>query len=120
MKNCIWCRRTEYETTFNNLAHTIPETLGGKDICSNVCDGCNTFFGQHFQGSPSIDVVIKETFNISRVRLLNTETQIGKNKPLAKPSSQYFKIDYRKHKVVLQSSYNINYKKGFKKRLADN
>lgn len=101
--------------TFNKLAHTIPKSLGGKDICINVCDDCNHFFGMHYQGSPSVETVIKETFNISRVRLLDTQNDIGKNKPMIKFSSIYFNVDLNKHKIDLKISYKLQ--KGFQEKI---
>ncbi len=110
-----WCGKTEEESSFKKLAHTIPQTLGGQDICINVCDTCNHHFGIHFQGSPSIETIIKETFNISRVRLLDTEKHIGKNKAITKFSSIYFKVDLKKHKIELKQSYRIQ--KGFQEKI---
>lgn len=54
MKKCIWCNKTEVETKFDKLAHTIPKSLGGQKICENVCDICNSFFGSHFNTYPSV------------------------------------------------------------------
>ena len=105
MKICIWCRLTDEEATFNKLAHTIPKSLGGKSICINVCDNCNSFFGNRCNGYPSVEAIIKETFNVSRVRLLDTQMQIGKNKPLTRFSSLYFDVDIKKHKMGLKASY---------------
>ncbi|MFN7494955.1 MAG: HNH endonuclease [Cyclobacteriaceae bacterium] len=45
MRKCIWCRRDESETDFKKEAHTIPRQLGGQNICANVCDDCNHYFG---------------------------------------------------------------------------
>ena len=79
MKKCIWCTRKESETTFKKLAHTIPQSLGGKMICENVCDDCNHYFGNISDKLPSIEETFKETFNITRLRLLGKE-RVGKNK----------------------------------------
>ena len=114
MKHCIWCKRTEQETTFYKQAHTIPQSLGGQNICINVCDVCNLFFGQHYQGSPSVETVIKETFNITRIRLLGKEN-VGKNKILPKFSSQYFKIDFIKNRLELKPAYRLQ--KGFQEKM---
>ncbi len=115
MKHCIWCGRTEQETLFNKIAHTIPQTLGGRDICQNICDSCNLHFGSHFQGNPSIETIIKETFNISRIRLLDTDKNIGKNKAVTKFSSVYFKVDLKKHKLELKPAYKLQ--KGFQEKI---
>ncbi len=114
MKQCIWCRQTAEETTFNKKAHTIPQTLGGQAICINVCDVCNHFFGQHYKGSPSVETIIKETFNITRIRLLGKE-HIGKNKVVIKFSSQYFKVDLKNRKLALKPSYRLQ--KGFQEKI---
>lgn len=115
MKHCIWCHRKEEAVSFKRLAHTIPQTLGGKNICINVCDECNHAFGNHYQGAPSVETIIKETFNISRVRLLDRKNDIGKNKTLAKFSSIYFKIDLNKNKIELKGSYK--YQQGFQAKI---
>lgn len=111
MKHCIWCRHGEDKVSFNKLAHTIPQSLGGKDICTNVCDDCNLFFGSHYQGNPSIETILKETFNISRTRLLDPNTDIGKNKSMTKFSSVYFTVDLKKNNIALKHSYRLQ--KGF-------
>lgn len=114
MKHCIWCRKTELEVPFDKLAHTIPQSLGGKDICSNVCDFCNHLFGQHYEGLPSVETVIKETFNISRITFLDKEN-IGKNKSLTKFTSIYFKVNLDKSKIELKGAYKIQ--KGFQEKI---
>src|SRR5574343_1564879 len=111
MRRCIWCLLTEPDVTFENLTHSIPKALGGKSICKNVCDSCNSYFGNQIGGYPSVEAIIKETFNVSRVGLLDTQNQIGKNKALPKISSIYFDIDIKRHKIKLKSSYSHN--KGF-------
>ena len=103
-KVCIWCRKNEQVVTFHKKAHTIPQQLGGRMICENVCDGCNLFFGTHFNGSPSVETIIKETFNITRARLLS-DNKIGKNKPLAKFSSIYFTVNFKKNMIDIKSKY---------------
>ncbi len=115
MKKCIWCQLDEKETTFNRLAHTVPQTLGGQKICINVCDICNSFFGNHFNKLPSVETVIKETFNISRIRFLDTQKQIGKNKIVTKFSSIYFNVDLKKHKIDLKPSYR--HQSGFQEKI---
>lgn len=110
-KICIWCKEDSKNIKFEKLAHTIPQALGGKNICTNVCDKCNEFFGNYYQGSPSIETIIKETFNISRARFLAIHNKVGKNKPMSKFSSIYFKVDFGKHKISLKPSYSL--KKGF-------
>ena len=83
-------------------------------MCENVCDKCNLFFGQHYQGSPSVETVLKETFNISRIRLIDKD-EIGKNKTLTKFSSQYFKLDAGRRNLELKQSYQLQ--TGFQERI---
>jgi len=115
LKHCIWCNKTEESTTFKKIAHTIPKALGGKHICENVCDHCNDFFGRHFQGTPSVETIIKETFNITRVRLLDKEKHVGKNKTVSRFSSIYFNVNLAKHKIDLKPSYRLQ--KGFQEKI---
>jgi len=115
MKKCIWCSRTEQETSFHKLAHTIPQALGGKNICENVCDQCNSYFGQYNYGLPPIETVLKETFNISRIRLAGKE-EIGKNKTISKVSSIYFNIDHKNNSLRLKNSYKFH--KSFQEKIA--
>lgn len=106
MKKCIWCHREESETTFKKLAHTIPQSLGGKMICENVCDDCNHYFGNISDKLPSIEETFKETFNITRLRLLGKE-RVGKNKALAKFKSTYFNVDIQKGKFALKPKFQL-------------
>lgn len=115
MKRCIWCGKSENETPFEKLAHTIPQSLGGKNICNNVCDACNLYFGSHYMGMLSIETVLKETFGITRARFLNTRGEIGKNKALPRYSSVYFNVDFKKHKIALKSAYLL--RKGFQENI---
>jgi hypothetical protein len=116
MKKCIWCSRTEDKTKFNNKAHTIPQSIGGTKICDNVCDECNSFFGQHNGKLPPIETVIKEAFNITRAMLLENQNEIGKNKTLSKFSSTYFNINLEKREFKLKPSYS--HKKRFQENLS--
>jgi hypothetical protein len=108
VKKCIWCSKTEHTVEFKKLAHTIPQTLGGKNICENVCDECNSYFGNYNNQLPPIETIIKETFNISRAKFLHANNEIGKNKVLARFSSIYFNVDFVKNKLSLKASYKYN------------
>jgi len=108
VKKCIWCSKTDDKVEFIKLAHTIPQTLGGKKICANVCDECNLYFGSYNNKLPPIETVIKETFNISRARFLQKDNEIGKNKSMPKFSSIYFNIDFKKNKMSLKAAYRHN------------
>ncbi len=115
MKVCIWCRKTEEQSSFKKLAHTIPQTLGGTLICENVCDDCNLFFGTHYKGSPSVEAILKETFNVSRMRFLHAGKQVGKNKKLSRFSSIYFDVNFNKRKIDLKFAYKRQH--GFQERI---
>lgn len=105
MKICIWCRRDGSETNFKKVAHTVPKSIGGQNICENVCDQCNKYFGDYNNTLPSIETILKETFNITRARLLDAKGDIGRNKSLAKFSSIYFNVDFKNHKLSLKHGY---------------
>lgn len=116
MKKCIWCSRTEDQTTFKNLAHTIPQNLGGKNTCSNVCDDCNAFFGSYNNKILPVESAIRETFVISRARYLDTQNEIGKNKAMPKFKSQYFDFDHKTKKLKIKTKYQFD--KYFQKNLS--
>lgn len=115
LRICIWCRQTEEKVSFKKVAHTIPQSLGGKNICCNVCDSCNLVFGSHYQGSPSVETIIKETFNVSRMRFLNSNNQIGKNKKLPRFSSIYFDVNFNKRKIDLKLAFRLQ--AGFQEKI---
>lgn len=47
---CRFCARKMPETTFKNVAHTIPLALGNRVYFSNYeCDDCNHFFGEEIE-----------------------------------------------------------------------
>ncbi|MDQ8014750.1 MAG: HNH endonuclease [Flavobacterium nitrogenifigens] len=108
MKKCIWCLKSEQETEFKKQAHTIPQSLGGKEICENVCDECNIYFGSYEFQTPSVELIIKETFNISRARCLAPLDEIGKNKALAKFSSIYFNVNFKQGSMNLKPKYKLH------------
>lgn len=117
MKKCVWCKQTESEVKFDKQAHTIPKSLGGKNICINVCDLCNEYFGNHDNRLPPIETVIKETFNITRTRFLMNGQNIGKNKSLTKFSSIYFKVNLNQNKPSLSIKQQYGYDREFQKKI---
>jgi hypothetical protein len=106
MKTCIWCNKNEEQVTFNKKAHIVPQSMGGTEICANVCDICNHFFGANHNGLPPIELVFKETFNITRARLLGKDN-VGKNKALSRFKSVYFKVDFEKNKLDVKPSFRL-------------
>jgi hypothetical protein len=111
---CIWCLRSSEDTLFNKKAHTIPQSLGGKNICKEVCDDCNHYFGRANDGDPSIETVLKEVFNISRARLIGNEN-IGKNKSLPRFSSVFFNVNFKKNRIDLKPKFKLQ--RGFQQRM---
>lgn len=107
MKKCIWCLETDEKVSFKKIAHTVPQNLGGKNICSNVCDNCNAYFGNYNDKLPPIETILKETFNISRAKFLSIDNQIGKNKAMPKFSSIYFNANFEKGTLSLKPAYKL-------------
>ncbi|PWL32102.1 HNH endonuclease [uncultured Roseivirga sp.] len=112
MKTCIWCRQTEKETSFLTKAHTFPQSLGGNNICENVCDRCNSFFGNRQSDAPSSEIVLKELLNISKFYLLNQTNSVPKNQRF---KSEYFNINWDEYRIRMKPRYSI--KKGFQLKL---
>lgn len=83
----------------------IPQSLGANAICQNVCDLCNTYFGSVEKQRPSVEVTLKETFNISRALLLRSTDDVGRNKPLTRFTSIYFDLDLKKNTFDLKLAY---------------
>jgi hypothetical protein len=108
MKHCIWCRETERTKNFSNKAHTVPKQLGGRFICDNVCDQCNSYFGSVTNKMPSIETILKETFNITRTLFLHSDQDIGRNKTMARFSSIYFNVDLKNRKLSIKSPYKYH------------
>ena len=107
IKKCIWCSKDELKTTFKNLAHTIPKSLGGKNICDNVCDACNSFFGNRTSTLPAVEMVFKETFAAARYRFLSLEDPSKSTKQQSRYKSVYF--DIKNNRFKLKSQYKFNH-----------
>jgi hypothetical protein len=104
-KHCIWCGKDEDKVSFDTEAHTIPQSLGGQNICINVCDDCNSHFGNRTTTSPAVDLVFKETFGVARHRFLSSDYE-KKGKQLKRFTSIYF--DIKPDKVKIKSQYKFN------------
>jgi hypothetical protein len=51
-RQCRFCGKTSSETSFRNVAHAIPESLGNKRLISlEECDECNTYFSKELDDS---------------------------------------------------------------------
>lgn len=97
------------QVSFDKKAHTIPKSLGGQNYNNNVCDGCNAYFGNrnNNNGKYSIEEALKEAFNISRRRFLNsgkTKRKVGDFK------SKFFEIKKRngKYRLVVKPSFRFS------------
>lgn len=112
MKTCIWCKKNENEASFFKQAHTIPKSLGGKNICENVCDECNHYFGATEPDKPALEVVFKEMVNISKYLLLGTANKVPKNQRF---KSTFFNVNWKTYVIRLKPKYSL--KKGYQMEL---
>lgn len=112
MKICIWCRKNEGQVTFDKKAHTIPKSLGGENICENVCDKCNHYFGSPQPHLPACELVLKEMLNISKYCLLKNTNSTSKNK---RYKSEYFNINWSNFQIRLKPRYSL--RTGFQEKL---
>lgn len=104
---CLWCLNEDPKVTFKTKAHSIPKSLGGQNYNRNVCDECNSYFGNKQDANYSIEEALKETFNITRRRLLigdKQKRQVGKFK------SRFFDIKERngRPRLVIKPSFQLN------------
>ncbi|HWB63753.1 MAG TPA: HNH endonuclease [Chitinophagales bacterium] len=106
-QKCIWCLEEPPYVTFNKEAHTFPQSLGGKNICKNVCDNCNHFFGNRTKEAPSIEAIFKEALNISKYILLK---QVGQQ-PRIRHKSEFFEIDWKHNRI--KTKFQYRHKKAF-------
>ncbi len=104
-RTCIWCSKDENSVTFNTEAHTIPKSLGGQNICLNVCDSCNSQFGNRTNSLPAVDLVFKETFGVARHRFLSSDYG-KKGHQITRFKSIYF--DIKPDRVKIKSQYRFN------------
>jgi len=122
MKKCLWCLEEEPNVTFYKKAHTIPKSLGGQNYNPNVCDNCNEYFGNRENNYYSIEEALKETFIITRQKLLSwyePKKKVGRFK------SKFFEVKERNGKYRLSikstfrfdSSFQINLCRSFKRGL---
>jgi hypothetical protein len=105
-KKCIWCLKTDLETSFNKLAHIFPKSIGGMLSTPHVCDNCNHYFGAKQNPSkPSVEIALKEPLNISRYYVLS---QFRKGKVgLPRFKSEYFSYNLTKQHVDTLYKYRL-------------
>lgn len=97
---CIWCGREEPFVSFESRPHILPKSLGGNEICVDVCDECNHYFGTSEKGLPSIDLVVREI--LESYRLFGTDYYDKNNLP---KKSFFFHYNYEKKRVKLKDSF---------------
>jgi len=109
---CLWCLSSEPEVTFEKKAHTIPKSLGGQNFNRNVCDNCNEYFGNRDSNNSrySIEEALKETFVITRKRLLNASEPKRK---VGRFRSKFFEIKERNGKPRLSVKSSFRFSKTF-------
>jgi len=107
-KKCIWCLKEEPEVTFLTKAHTIPKSLGGQNVNPNVCDSCNEYFGSRLYKFYSIEGALKETFNVTRFRLLQTKKPKRK---VGEFKSIFFilKIKNNQFNLIIKDTFRFDY-----------
>lgn len=84
-RTCRFCGFTSSETTFSNISHAIPESIGNKNIiCVEECDSCNKHFSDYVE--IHFDKYTKPYRNMSQIK--------GKKKvPSYKTKSKNSRID---------------------------
>lgn len=99
-KICRFCGKNENATTFNNISHAIPESLGNKIfILLEECDVCNQKFADGIEDS--LDKYIKPYRTLSHIK--------GKRKiPTIKSRDKKSRLDV-KEELIIQSPENSNF-----------
>lgn len=66
-KVCRFCHKDEKETSFKNVAHAIPESIGNKKIIlDEECDDCNKFFSENIE--VHFDKLTKPLRNVGKIK----------------------------------------------------
>jgi hypothetical protein len=111
---CLWCFNSEPVVKFEKKAHTIPKSLGGQNYNNNVCDSCNSYFGNKQENDYSIEEALKEAFNITRKRLLDTKDTRRK---VGRFKSRFFEIKDRKGKLRVNIKPTFRFNQEFQRNL---
>lgn len=112
---CLWCLESEPKVTFIRKAHTIPKSLGGQNYNKNVCDLCNSYFGNKQNVNYSIEEALKETFNITRRMLL--KSGVKHKRKVGEFKSRFFDIKERKGKSRLSIKPSFRFNAKFQREL---
>ena len=127
MKTCIWCLKKE-GVTFEKVSHILPQNLGSKKICRDVCDTCNQYFGEKTgRFDPSIDIALKEMLVLSKYQkigsILSVQNEIGKENAKSifgqsignnviqtlNRNTEFFKIEERNGKMGFNTTEIFKY-----------
>lgn len=93
---CRFCKRSEPEVTFKNVAHAVPEALGNRGLTSNYeCDACNSHFGSTIE--TDLGEWTKPARTFARIR--------GKNgiPTIKKGPEKAWRIEYKDDQLVVKN-----------------
>ncbi|SDL84699.1 HNH endonuclease [Pedobacter antarcticus] len=113
---CLWCS-LDAETSklsFLKKAHTIPQSLGGKFLCKEVCDTCNHYFGSPGFNKMAIEVILREAFELTRNMVFTNQKK--RSNHYARFKSNFFKLNVENRTFSLKQIYSI--RPGFQQMIA--
>jgi len=97
---CIWCGRTKEDgASFDHVPHILPKALGGQETCTDVCNDCNSFFGDD-----------RSKYGISQDEAVKGILQVGKHYFSMNPQqekSPTFNYFVSKHKISLKRNLHV-------------
>ena len=97
---CIWCGRTKEDgASFDHVPHILPKALGGQETCTDVCNDCNSFFGDD-----------RSKYGISQDEAVKGILQVGKHYFSMNPQqekSPIFNYFVSKHKISLKRNLHV-------------
>jgi hypothetical protein len=97
---CIWCGRTKEDgASFNHVPHILPRALGGQETCTDVCNDCNSFFGDD-----------RSKYGISQDEAVKGILQVDKHYFTMNPQqekSPIFNYFVSKHKISLKRNLHV-------------
>jgi len=100
-KVCRFCALDETETTFDTIAHAIPECLGNKTIiCLDECDTCNKKFAENLENHLAAITLQHRTINMikGKKKIPSYQTQNQKEKiNVENAENKFFKIIAREN-----------------------
>ena len=111
---CIWCKNTKPNVSFTRVPHIVPKALGSTEICFDVCNTCNSYFGDCTSQNKTIspDLAFKEVFNACLHSL-------GERPKIEVPySSALFHYSRKEDKLKLKRSFSLaHFTRQFKRSL---